>query len=122
MKAGGDAVWAETGTVRQLSVAVGGWGIEGKEVGEEVRCTGACERKTVKRGTSSGDAFLWRFSGAVGRKRAGVRLGATWGQERSEEVGAGVWRRVSRHDTGAAPPGRSDRGGRPTSRGHDGRV
>jgi hypothetical protein len=106
MKAGGDAVWAETGTVRQLSVAVGGWGIEGKEVGEEVRCTGACERKTVKRGTSSGDAFLWRFSGAVGRKRAG---GPAWchmgaGEERRGR-GRGVAPRESaRHGRGGSEP------------------
>jgi hypothetical protein len=119
MKAGGGAVWAETGAVWRLSVAVGGWGIEGKEVGEEARCTDACERKTTKRGTASGVAFLWWFSGAAGRKWVGegVRLGATWGQKRSREGGARVRRRVSRHGTGAVAPGRSDSSGRHTSRG-----
>jgi hypothetical protein len=103
-KAGGSAVWAETGAVRRLSVAVGGRGIEGKEVGEEARCTDACERKTVKRGMASGVAFLWRFSNAAGRKWVGegVRLGAVWGQKRSREGGAGVRRRVSRHGTARA--------------------
>jgi hypothetical protein len=61
MMVGGDAVRAETGAVRRLSAAVGGRGIEGKEVGEEARCTDACERKTGERGTASGDAFLWRL-------------------------------------------------------------
>jgi hypothetical protein len=45
MKTGSGAVGAETGMVRRLSVPVGGRGITGKEVGEEVRCTGTCERK-----------------------------------------------------------------------------
>jgi hypothetical protein len=75
MKAGGGTVRTETGAVRCLTIAVGGRGVEGKEVGEEARCTGACERKMTKRGTALGDAFLWRFDGAAGRKRAG---GPAW--------------------------------------------
>jgi hypothetical protein len=60
--------WSDA--VRCLSIAVGGRGIEGKEVGEEARCTSARERKTGERGTVLGDAFLWRLNGAAGRKRA----------------------------------------------------
>jgi hypothetical protein len=62
---------ARSGAIRRLSVTVGGQGVEGKEVGEEARCTGARERKTGERGTALGDAFLWRLNGATGRKRAG---------------------------------------------------
>jgi hypothetical protein len=73
-----------SGAVRCLSVIVGGRGIEGKEVGEEARCTGACERKTGERGTASGDAFLWQLDDAVGRKRAGGS-GLARGQVKGEE-------------------------------------
>jgi hypothetical protein len=54
---------------------------------------------------------------AEGKKggEGGGRLGAAWGQERSREGGSEVRRRVSRHGTGAAAPGRSDSGGRRTS-------
>jgi hypothetical protein len=50
----------------------------------------------------------------------GGRLGAAWGEERSGEGGAGVWRRVSRHGTGTEAPSRSDSGrrrGRAATRG-----
>jgi hypothetical protein len=83
MKAGGGTVQTETGAVRCLSIAVGGRGVEGKEVGEEARCTGACERKTTKRGTTSGDAFLWRFGGEEkGRGSGLVPCGGRIGAER----------------------------------------
>jgi hypothetical protein len=69
--------WKPTrsGAVRRLSVVVGGRGIEGKEVGEEARCTGACKRKTGERGTASGDTILWQLDGAAGRNKAG---GLSW--------------------------------------------
>jgi hypothetical protein len=76
------------GVVRRLSVTVGGRGVEGKEVGEEARCTGACERKMAKQGTALGDAFLWQFGDAVGRKRAGGPTGCLVGA-REERRGRG---------------------------------
>jgi hypothetical protein len=74
IKAPSGAIQTETCAVWRLSVAVGGRGVERKEVGEEARCTGACERKSsemrdgVGRWWGSGERPALRHSGG-GRLR-----------------------------------------------------
>jgi hypothetical protein len=91
----------KTSVVWRLSVAVGGWGIAGKEVGEEAWCTGACERKNGEMRDGVGPRLFM----AVRRrdreeKGRGVRLGVAWGQERSGEGGVGVRARRTRASRG----------------------
>jgi hypothetical protein len=82
-------VWkpVRSDAVRRLSVTVVERGVEGKEVGEEARCTGACGRKTGERGTASGDTFLWWLDSAAGRKRAG---GLAWCTAKKGEKGGPI--------------------------------
>jgi hypothetical protein len=93
-------------------------GIEGKEVGEEARCTGAGKRKTgeTRDGVGRRPFMAARQCGREGKGQGGSGSVPRGGGRRSGEGGAEVWHRVSRHGTGAAALG-----GRTVNRGSGGR-
>jgi hypothetical protein len=65
-------------------------GIEGKEVGEEAQCTSAGERKMGETRDGVGRRlFMAARRRGPGGKGQGVRLGATWGQEKERRGGGG---------------------------------
>jgi hypothetical protein len=75
-------------------------------VGEEA------ERRARRR-----PALLNALERRAAREKEGGQLDAVWGQDWSGEGGAGVRCRMSPHGTSVAALGRSDTGGRCTSRG-----
>jgi hypothetical protein len=88
---------------------------------EVATCSGLGRRSGEERRAGRRLALLNALGRGVTREKGGGRVGATWGPDKSREGGTGVWRRVSRHGTGAAASGRSDSGGRGCDRGGGGR-
>jgi hypothetical protein len=95
-------------------------GIEGKEEGEEARCTDGGEWKTVKRGVAS----VTPFYGGAGGEEKGRGSGSVprGGRRRSGEGRGGVRCHVGWHGMGAVDLGRSDSGRRRMLRGRGGRA